>query len=103
VHRHGDGHRRPPGAELLEHLQVDLVGLPSPTELLRVGQPEQAEPAEGREQPLGIGLGPLVLVHAGRQLLVRDLADEREQVLRLLAGQQAVDGHSGPLPGRFSS
>src|SRR3712207_8175475 len=63
--------------------------------LLRVGQAEQAEPAEGREQPLGIGLGPLVLVHAGRQLLVRDLSDEREQVLGLLAGQQAVDGHSG--------
>src|SRR3712207_7850448 len=65
--------------------------------LLRVGQAEQAEPAEGREQPLGIGLGPLVLVHAGRQLLVRDLSDEREQVLGLLARSEE---HTSELQSR---
>jgi hypothetical protein len=36
---------------------------------------------------------PFVLVDAGGELLVRDLAGEREEVVGLGGRQQAVDGH----------
>jgi hypothetical protein len=95
VHAGRHGHGRPARRELLEHLQVDLVRLAPAADLLGVGQPEQPRLAERREQALRIGLGPLVLVDARRELLVREVAGQVEQVLGLLGGQQPVDGHRG--------
>jgi hypothetical protein len=93
VHRHGDRDGRPPRGELLEHLQVDLVGLAAAAELLRIGQPEQARPAQGREEALGVGLGALVVVHARRQFLVGDLARQLDERPGLVGGQEPVDRH----------
>jgi hypothetical protein len=93
VHAHGDGHGGPARRELLEHLQVHLVRLRPAAVLLGVGQPQQAGGAERGEQALRVGLGPLVLLDACGELLVGEFAGEREQVLGLRGGQQAVDGH----------
>ena len=41
VHADRDRHRRPPRRDLLEHLQIDLVGLAAATPLLRLRQAEQ--------------------------------------------------------------
>jgi hypothetical protein len=93
VHAHRDGDGGPARRELLEYLQVDLVRLGSATVLLGVGQAQQAGRAERGEEPLGVGLGPLVLLDARRELLVGELAGESEQVLGLGGGQHALDGH----------
>ena len=90
---HADRHRRPARGELLQYLQVDLVGLAATPELLGVGEAEQPGGTQRREEPFGIGLGALVLLDARRQLLVGEVAGEREQVSGLLRGQHPVDGH----------
>lgn len=89
----GDGDGRPARGELFENLQVDLVRLASAAVLLRVRQAEESGLAEGREESLGIGLGGLVLVHLGRELLVGDLPGEGDEVRCLGGGKQAVDIH----------
>ena len=58
-------------ADLLEDLQVDLVGLAAAAVLLGVGQPEHAGPAEQPEDVAREGLGGLGLGGAGVQLLGR--------------------------------
>ena len=49
MHGHAERHRHPPGGELLEHLQVHLVGLTPAAELLRVRQRQQAGLTQGGE------------------------------------------------------
>jgi hypothetical protein len=49
VHADAEADGQPAAAELLEHLQVDLVGLGRSPVLLLVGQPEQPGAAEGAE------------------------------------------------------
>ena len=53
MHGHAERHRHPPGGELLEHLQVHLVGLAAAAELLRVRQRQQAGPTQGGEHLSG--------------------------------------------------
>lgn len=89
----GDGDGRPARGELFEDLEVDLVGLASAAVLLRVRQAEETGLAEGREEPFGVRLGGLVLVHLGRELLVGDLPGEGDEVRCLGGGKQAVDIH----------
>ena len=60
VHGDADADRGPDRADLLEHLEVDLVGHPAAAVLLGVGQPQQPGPAEleedvAREGPVGLG------------------------------------------------
>ena len=57
--------------DLLEHLQVDLVGLAAAAVLLGVGEPEHAGLAEHREHVAREGLGGLGLGDPGVQLLGR--------------------------------
>ena len=67
-----DADARPGAGELLQRLQVDLVGQPAAADLLRVGHAEEAELAEVRKTSrgkLGIVLGRR---GAGRQLGLRD-------------------------------
>ena len=65
-------------------------------ELLRVGQAEQADLAELGEQPLGVGVVPLVFRGDRLEELVRDRARHLEEFVRLVAGEQSVHGHGGP-------
>ena len=60
VHAHPEPDGQPRPGQLLDHLQVGLVGLPAAAEPLRVGQREQARPAEdpehlARERPVPLG------------------------------------------------
>ncbi len=89
----GDGHGRPARGQFLQDLEVDLVRLAPAAVLLGVREAEQPRLAEGREEPFGIGLGGLVLVHPRRELLVGDLPGEGDEVRRLGGGKQAVDIH----------
>ncbi len=96
MHAGRGGDRRPAGGELLEHLQIDLVRLASAALVLRVRQPEQAEPAHLREQAVGVDLVPLGLVDDRRELAVGEVANQVDEVVRLLGGEQTVDGHRTP-------
>ena len=77
VHGDVDADAHPGGRDLLEHLQVDLVRLSAAALLLRERQREQPGLAEQREhvaRELRVGLG---LGGPRRELLGRDLADQR--------------------------
>ena len=99
MHRDPDAHRRPHRGDLLEDLEVDLVGLPAAAVLLGVGQAQQPGLAQHREHVAREGLGGLRLGGARGQLAGRDLAGEGEEVSRLLGGQHAAGGHAVVLPG----
>ena len=93
VHADALGHRGPDGRELLDDLQVDLVGLAAAAVLLGVGQAEQAGLAQGAEH---LAREPAVgLVRRGlrRELLAGQLAGQVEQRRGLLGRQVTVDGH----------
>nr|BFE56650.1 hypothetical protein GCM10020063_011760 [Dactylosporangium thailandense] len=94
---HGDalGHGQPAGRELLEDLQVELVGHPGPADLLGVGQAEQPGPAEDLEQLAGEAALRLELVDARRQLAVGDLPDEPDERRALVRQERPVHGHAG--------
>ena len=86
----------PARRQLLDHLEVDLVGLPAAADVLAEGQAEQAGVPE---RPEGLAREPLLaLVRGGvrRQLGVGQLAGEREEVVGLAGGQFAVDRHGSP-------
>ena len=90
-----DRDARPGAGDLLERLQVDLVGLPGAADLLRVRHPEEAELAElaedvARERAVGLGLRG-----ARRQLGGGDVAGEPDDLLGLGGGQVALGGHGG--------
>ena len=97
MHGDTDGHAHPGRGDLLDHLEVDLVGLGAAAELLGIGQREQARAAEGaerldREAGLGGG-GALGVVDPGPQLLVADLAGQVDQVLTFLGRHEAGRRH----------
>ena len=65
VHRDPDADARPDGRDLLDHLEVDLVGLAAAAVLLGVGQAEQPGAAQRAEHLAREGLGGLGLGHGG--------------------------------------
>jgi hypothetical protein len=97
VDAHAEPDGQPAAAELLQHLQVHLGGLPAAAVLLGVRQPEQARLAERAEQlarelrlrlAVGGARGHLALDQVGGQL---------EQVPRLRGRQAADDGRHADL------
>ena len=93
VHADRDRDGGPPRRDLLEHLQVDLVGLPAAAPLLGLRQAQQPGGAQLGEHALRIGLGLLVGVDDRVEHLVADVARQRDQVCGVVGGQQPVDGH----------
>ncbi len=94
VHGDADADARPHRADLLEDLEVDLVGDRAPAVLLGVGQPQQPGLAElgedvAGERPVGLG-GDGAL----GQLVGRDLADQPQQVGGLLGRQDSASGQT---------
>lgn len=89
--------------ELFEDLEVDLVGLVAAAVLGVVRQAEQAGAREQGEQLAREATGVLLLGRLRDDLLLPDVADERDQVPGLLRGQLPVHrlrgavGHGGAL------
>ena len=101
VHAHADRDARPDRGDLLDDLQVDLVRLAAPAELLgerQAQQPGLAQQGVRRRRELA---RLLRVVDLRRELLGHQLAGQLEERLGLLGRQQAVDGgrHS-PIVGR---
>src|SRR5205823_11512523 len=71
--------------------EVHLVGLGAAAVLLRVGQAEQARPAEGADQLARELAARLEVGGPGCELGVGDLAGELEQRGRLVGGQDPLD------------
>ena len=96
---HADPHpdARPDGGDLLEHLEVDLVGLTTAAVLLVVGQAEQARATEQPEHLAREALLRLGARGERQQLVGRQVADQPEQVDGLLGRQVAAGGHRFPL------
>src|SRR5690606_8763434 len=80
---------------------VDLVRLSAATLGLGIGQPEQVGLAEQGEDLAREARGLLRLGGPRGELLAHDLADEPQQLGRLVGGQDAGGGHgtSGRLAG----
>lgn len=93
MHRQPDAHRHPRGRDLLQDLQVDLVGHVAAAPALGVGQPEQAGLAEQPELVPREALGLLVLGREWFQLVAGEFGRQREQVGVLAVGKQALDRH----------
>ncbi len=93
VHRDPDPDAGPDPGELLQDLEVDLVGLATAAVLLGVGEPEDAGLAEHREHVARERLGGLGLGHPGVQLLVREVADQADQVGGLVGRHDTAGGH----------
>src|SRR5690606_28644556 len=93
VDGHADRHRHPGVGDLLHDLEVHLVGLAAPAELLGVGERQQARLPQLPEHLPGEPRGPLGLVHLGEQDVPGDLADEADEVLGFLGGHDALHGH----------
>ena len=93
VHADAESDAGPPDRQLLEHLQVDLVGLAAAAHLLGEGQAEQAGVPQDAEDLAGEPLLPLVGRRLRRQLGVGQLAGQREEVGGLLGGQLTLDAH----------
>ena len=93
VHADAERNRRPRRGELLEHLEVDDVGLSASPVILVVDQPEQPGPAQRPEHVAGELAALLVVGRARRELALRDVAGESQQLPGLLGGQLALDRH----------
>ncbi len=89
-------HAGPARRELLDDLQVDLVGLAAAPDVLTEREAEQSGVAEHPEHLAGEALLPFVLRGLRRQLGVGQLSGQRDQVVRLGRGQFAVDRHGSP-------
>ena len=96
MHADAEGDAGPAGGELLDHLQVDLVGLAAAADVLAEGQAQQSGVPEHPEDLAGEPLLALVLRRLGRELGVGQLAGQRDQVVGLGGGQFAVDRHGSP-------
>jgi hypothetical protein len=94
VHAGADPDGCPRGRDLLQDLQVDLIGLPAAAVLLRVGQAQQPGPAELTEDLTVEGMRPLGHIGQRAQLLVHDVARQLDEVLRLLRRHQSRGGHA---------
>jgi hypothetical protein len=97
VHTDRHSNRGPARRDLLEHLQIDLVGLAAAAPLLWLGQAEQPRGTQLGEHPFWIGLGLLVRIHDRVEHLVRDVAGQRDEIFRILRRQQPVDRHGHEL------
>ena len=97
VHRDADADARPHRRDLLEHLEVDLVGQTAPAVLLGVGQTEQAGAAEHPEDLAREGLGAFGLGDQRGELLGRELAHQRDQVDGLVGRKQAGSRHPSTI------
>lgn len=93
--------------DLLDDLEVDLVGLAAASVLLGIGEADQPGPAECAEDVTREAFGGLVGGGPGCEGTVGDLPGQVEQFGRLLAGQQTghVRRHEfvspvGPASGR---
>ena len=91
---HADAHpdARPGRRDLLQHLEVDLVGLPAAAVLLGVGQAQQAGPAERREDVAGEGLVGLGLGARGRSSRVARSRTSRRRSTDSSVGRTRVAG-----------
>ena len=96
MHADAQGDARPAGGELLDDLQVDLVGLAAAADVLAEGQAEQPRLAQRPERLAREALLPLELRGVRRQLGVGQFAGQREEVVGLTGGQFAVDRHGSP-------
>ncbi len=102
VHADRDGDGGPARRDLLEHLQVDLVGLAAAAPLLGVRQAQQPRLAERREHTLRVGLGLLVLDRrSGRGPCRRSSRVELDQLVGLIGGKKTVDGHTAHCTAMF--
>ena len=97
VHADRDRDRGPPGRDLLEHLQVHLVGLAAAAPLLRLRQAQQPGRTELGEHSLGVGLRLLVRVDDRVEHLVADVAGERDQFNGVFGRKQAIDRHGSTV------
>jgi hypothetical protein len=97
VHTDRHRNRRPPRGDLLEDLEIDLIGLAAATPLLRLRQAEQPRRTQLGEYALGVGLGLLVRVDDRVEHLVSDIAGQRDEIFGILRRQQTVDGHGHAL------
>ena len=99
----GDAHRHAhPGARnLLDDLEVDLVGLAPAAELLRVRKRQQAGAAQGAEdvggELLAQGGGGLGSIDLGAEFLGDDLTGEVEEVVALVGGEESLHRHAGTV------
>ena len=96
VHAEADGHARPDRGDLLDDLQVHLVRLAAPAQLLgerQAHQPRLAEQGVRRRRELALLLR---VVDLRRQLLGRQLAGQLEERLGLLGREESVDGGGHP-------
>ena len=84
VHADRDRDRGPSRRDLLEHLQIDLVGLATAAPLLRLRQAQQPGGTQLRHHPFGVSFRFLVRVDDGVEHLVGDVAGERDQVFCVL-------------------
>ncbi len=89
--------------QLLQHLEVDLVGLVAAAVVGAVGKSEEAGFGEEGEDLAREVAGFLLLGRPGSDLLGHDVADERDELPGLLGGQTAFHrlrgtvGHDGAL------
>ena len=100
VHADRDRDRRPAGRDLLEHLQIDLVGLTAAAPFLGLGQAQQPCRSELGEHAVGIGLGALVFVDDRVEQLVDDVSGQGDELIGFGGGEQAVYGHGGAPSGK---
>ena len=89
MHRDPDADARPDGRDLLDDLEVDLVGLAAAAVLLGIGQAEQTGAAQRAEDLAREGLGGLGLDHPRLELARGDVAHELDQGGGLVGGEQA--------------
>lgn len=106
VHADPEPDRQPVGRQLLQHLEVDLVRLPTAAVPLVVRQRQQPGLAEGAEHLAREPSDRLVLGGARLHLVAHQVPGEGEQLPGLLAGKLAVHGlgsgggHDGTSPPR---
>ena len=93
VHARPDTDARPRGGDLLEDLEVDLVGLGPAAVFLRIGEAEQARPAQRQEDITRERAGPLRVIDPGTHLLVGDFARELDEIGRLWGRHESLRGH----------
>ncbi|KWT62026.1 hypothetical protein ADL21_10700 [Streptomyces albus subsp. albus] len=90
MHADAETHGQPGGRQLLQHLEVDLVGLLTAAELLAVREGEQPGLGEQREDLPGETPRLLLLRGGGPDFTLDEIPYQRQQVAGLLRGQPAV-------------
>jgi hypothetical protein len=97
VHTHADGHGGPPRGDLLQHLEVDRVGLAPAADVLTERQSQQPDLAQETEDLAGEPALVLELGGPWPQFLVRDVRDQFQQVIGLAGWQFAFYFHCWAL------